>query len=336
MKRWWFLGVTGTLMLLLVILLIVHRKGYERGFNLLQSRQVALENPATIESLKRMRRLGANTVALVPFLHQADNGSEQVSLWPFTKYQSLERVIGWAHELGMRVILKPQILVGGGGWAGTVRPSNWATWFRSYGERILAFADLAQRRGVEELVVGTELVQAAEEPEWEALIAEVRRHYSGRLSYVAHGVAGLEHFAYWSLLDSAGVSLYPALGTDDSVPALRARIRNTLERLSDQIERLPVPLWIAEIGIASRRLAHQRPWAWQDLGPEEQAVDLELQKKVLALWLDELVRAGLDRKVLLWAWYNDPEAGGSGDNGFTIQNKPAEEVVQCYWEEECG
>jgi hypothetical protein len=232
----------------------------------------------------------------------------------------------------MRVVLKPQFLVPGS-WAGEIAPADWDRWFDNYGVHLEQLARLADEEKVEMLVIGTELERAARQPQWLVLIERLRRVYSGRLSYVSQGVEGLQSFAFWDRLDLAGVSLFPALGSDRE--EVEQRIRDTSHELRQLARALPVPLWVAEVGIASRNQATLRPWAWQHLTAEEQGVDLQIQAWVLEQWLQALAGEWLDG-VLIWAWSSDPAAGGAQDNDFTPQNKPAQRVLDCYWSGRCG
>ncbi len=301
------------------------------GANLLQSDAVSLQQEATRESLGRLRELGANTVALVPFLQQSSPVSEHMEPAADLSPQGLRQAIRWAKALQMRVVLKPQMLVQGS-WAGAIAPADWDVWFANYGDHLEELARLAAQEEVEMLVIGTELKQSVRQPQWRGLIQRLRAVYPGRLSYAAHGIEGLRKVAFWEHVDMAGVTLYPILGED--VRDAEKQIRLSLQRLREAARGLPLPLWVAEVGIASRSRATRRPWAWQDLADDEQAVDLQVQAQVLDLWLETLSVNWLEG-VLVWAWYSDPAAGGSQDNGFTPQNKPAEQVLACRWSGSC-
>ncbi len=231
----------------------------------------------------------------------------------------------------MRVVLKPQILVDGS-WAGEIAPSDWYTWFANYAVHLEELAQLARQEEVEMLVIGTELKQSVHQSHWLGLIQRLRSIFPGRLSYAAHGIEGLREFPFWEHLDLAGVTLYPILGENPG--EAERHIRATRERLHESARGLPVPLWVAEVGIASRSRATRRPWAWQDLAEDEREVDLSVQAEVLDLWFEALSANWLEG-ALLWAWYSDPAAGGAQDNGFSPQNKPAEQVLACRWSGRC-
>ena len=318
------------LALLPVVVGCVNRAKIE-GVNLLQSEAVALEAEGTRESLANLRRLGANTVALVSFLRQLPDDTNTLEPAGEISQEGLRKAIRWARELGLRVLLKPQVLVDEG-WTGDLSPDNWRLWFESYGDHLEALARLAQEEGVEVLIIGTELRQSACQPYWPVLIRRLRAVYSGRLSYAAHGIEGMRAFAFWGQLDLAAITLYPVLG--ENAAEAEQSIAETMKRLKRHAAKLPIPLLVAEVGIASRSQVTRRPWAWRDLSQEESAVDLMLQRQLLELWLQALSADWL-QGVLVWSWSSNPDAGGADDIGFTPQNKPAEKVLACHWRGVC-
>ena len=60
-----------------------------------------------------------------------------------------------------------------------------------------------------------------------------------------------------------------------------------------------------------------------------------LQAEVLGEWLRALDRPAV-HGVLVWRWLSDPNAGGPKDTDFTVQGKPAEDVLRCVWSGACA
>lgn len=58
--------------------------------------------------------------------------------------------------------------------------------------------------------------------------------------------------------------------------------------------------------------------------------DPALQAAVIDAWLDVAQRMGIET-ALVWRWFSDPDGGGATDTDFTVQNKPAEAVLQRRW-----
>jgi hypothetical protein len=79
--------------------------------------------------------------------------------------------------------------------------------------------------------------------------------------------------------------------------------------------------------------AAAKPWE----SAEERAAtpDPALQAAVIADWLTALDRPAVSG-ILIWNWFTDPDSGGPTDTDFTVQGKPAEEVLRCAWMRECA
>lgn len=319
----------------LALLLSGCSTGRIQGVNLLQSRTVSFEDPATGQSFRKLRELGANTVAVVVFLEQDTPNSTQIRQSPAVSDAQLRAAIRSARKRRLHVFVKPQFLIPDS-WAGEIafeQEADWRRWFAAYREHLLHYARLAHEAGANGFVIGTELRRTDRRPEWNELIAALREVFPGRLSYAAHELDGLAEFAHWKLLDLAGVTLYPSLGDSSEPSALRPHIHATAQRLRELSTRLDTPVWIAEIGLQSRAGAQAQPWEWRDVDQQATAAP-RLQADVIDLWLQELA-GDWNQGVLLWAWSNDPRAGGPQDRDYLLQNKPAEHVLHCHWASRC-
>jgi len=306
-----------------------------RGVNLLQTSDVALDSPLLALSLKRLVATGATTVALVPFMRQNSPAAEEVVPSDAVTDEQLIAGIRQVKKAGLRVILKPQILVENG-WAGEIKPrheAGWKNWFESYAGRLLHYAEIAEREGAEIFVVGTELKQTDRRQEWMKLIADVRRVYRGKLTYAAHNPDGVAGYAFWNQLDMIGVTLYPPLGEDVVREEMLSKIVDAVDLLEKQQRKINKEVLVAEVGVPSVAGGQAAPWQIPLRGVES---DVNMQAMVLELWLRELQRRNWVRGVLVWDWFSDPYAGGRKDTDFTVQNKPAQFVVKCEWTGECA
>jgi len=304
-----------------------------RGANCLQVAAAPLNSQAAAESLARLREVGADTVAFIPFLYQETAASLEVSRSDAVTDEELLAAIDAAHRLGFAVVVKPQVLVGNG-WAGTIDPGDeegWRQWFAAYSQALLHYARLAEQQGAEWLVIGTEINRAAEQPQWAQLIAEIRGCYRGRLTYAAHNIEGVHGFAYWHLLDCVGVSYYPSLGGSAALPDLRRAVEGAVDRLAALSREMDRPLWLLEFGIPSAQGAHREPWRWRQLDEAGDGVDVGLQARVIDLWLENIAQPWL-YGALIWCWYSNPRAGGDADPHHTVQNKPAEALLRLHWQ----
>lgn len=300
------------------------------GFNLIQDRQAPLGSVQAFASMRRMRRTGANTVALVPFLWQRSANAPDIARGNDMNDEQLAQGIRAAHALGLEVIIKPQVWVPGT-WAGAVRMENeadWETWFVRYEKMLLDLAGVAAREHAEGFVIGTELDQAAANPAWIALIAHVRSVFHGKVSYVAHNVDGAEQVPFWARLDAIGVTLYPSLVADDRRDEWARVTKQTFARLRALSLRANRPVFVAEIGIRSAVGAAVKPWE----SAEERSANIDeaLQSAVLRTWLDALKSPPV-QTVLVWRWISVPDSGGHRDTDFTVQGKLSESMLSSLW-----
>ncbi|HSA96671.1 MAG TPA: hypothetical protein VLJ16_11500, partial [Acidobacteriota bacterium] len=132
---------------------------------------------------------------------------------------SLERIIGHAHALGLKVMLKPHVDLADdpahyrGEIGPNFTPADWAAWFASYRPFILHYAALAEATGCELYCVGCELgTTAVHETEWRQIVAAVRSVYSGPLTYADNLVeSSPDAVRWWDAVDLIGEDAYPTL-----------------------------------------------------------------------------------------------------------------------------
>ncbi len=308
----------------------LHNQAMMRGFNALQHEKVGWDKPAARRSFKHMVELGSNAVVLIPFLEQDSPASMIVRRSDAVTMSQLQAAIAYAHEYGLKIILKPQILVTES-WAGEIdhdQPQQWKAWFDNYSRHLLEYARFASAQRVDALVIGTELTRAADRVDWSGLIKQVRAVYAGQVTYAAHNVDGVQGFRYWHELDAVSLTLYPSLGLSGEREEMQRHVDATVQQLKLAVEDIDRPLWVLEVGMPSARGASSKPWAWKGL--KYAKVDLLLQKNALKIWLNALDKPWVDA-VFIWAWYSDDSIGGSQNTDYTPQHKPAESVIRRYW-----
>jgi len=305
------------------------------GFNVVAVPGHPFGSASARRSLTAARRLGANAVAIIPFLWQASPSSTAIDRGSDMPDAALRTAIRETHALGLRTVIKPHVWIPER-WAGTVAPASedgWRDWFTGYRAALDRIVRIAAEEKADALVVGTELSKTVARPEWRDVIAGVRAAFAGFVFYVAHDVAEAEAVPFWDRLDAIGVSLYPPLGADGDGVGRRAAMRAAVERLDALAQQYGKPVIVAEVGLRSAAGAAAKPWESAEERPAE--ADSRLQARVLADWLAVLGRPSI-RGVLVWRWFTDPGAGGAADTDFTVQNKPAEGVLLCAWTNGCG
>jgi hypothetical protein len=305
------------------------------GFNVIAVPGHPFASRSAGQALIAAKRLGATTVAIIPFLWQATPSSPDIQRGNDMPDDALRRAIRQARGQGFSVIVKPQVWVPQS-WAGAIEPASepdWDIWFSHYRSELERIGRIASAEGADALAIGTELAKTTRRPEWIALIAAIRVVFPRTLFYVAHNADEAEAVPFWPLLDAIGVSLYPSLGADRDRSGRLAVMRAVADRLDALADHVGKPIVVGEIGLRSAKGAAAKPWE----SAEERAatVDMQLQADVLAEWLAVLDRPAV-HGVLIWRWFTDPAAGGPDDTDFTVQGKLAEAALRCAWTGICA
>lgn len=305
------------------------------GFNVIAVPGHPFGSASAKRALMQAKQLGANTIAVIPFLWQPSPSSSAIGRGSDMSDPELRTAIREIRAAGFAVVLKPHVWVPES-WAGSVEPgsaNDWNAWFANYRAALLRIARVAAEENADALAVGTELRQTSHRPEWIELIAAARAAFPRMLFYIAHNVEEAESIPFWKELDVVGVSLYPPLGADRDRAARLSLMHAAADRIDALAARVNKPVVVGEIGLRSAAGAAAKPWE----SAEERAAlaDPRLQAEVLADWLSVLNRPTI-RGVLIWRWLTDPDAGGPADTDFTVQGKPATDVLLCAWTINCG
>lgn len=297
--------------------------------------------PAAIESLRRARSSGANLVSLrVParqpdvhtpslvFGHEPAGGETD---------RAIERAITDAHLLGLRVLLKPHVMLGklsNDDWRGTINfddPADLDAWWIDYRRFILHVAEFASAHEVEFLAVGVELRTLARNypDRWRELIAAVRAVYSGHLTYAANWFHEFAEVSFWDALDSIGVQFFfPVETTSTDVDAIVSGLTPPTRDLAELSYFLSRPVLLTEVGYRSTANALAEPWRWPDANETpDQRRQAAAYCAVLTIFDEQPWCAGL----IWWNWLTDPEPEAKFDVDFTPQGKEAEAVIREWW-----
>ncbi len=295
-------------------------------------------------SLEELRRLGVNWVSLTPFGYQGSLADDHVRMGNTWKGGETDAAVAAdvarAHELGMKVMLKPHIWIRGGAWCGHIRPDGgsargWKRWFASYRQLVLHYASFAQRTGVDVLVVGTELQTAAlgvPVADWRRLMAVVRARYQGQLTYAANWDVA-DRIPFWDQLDFVSVQSYEPLSAAASpTPAeLAAGARKAADRFERLHAQTGKTVVLTEVGFRSARGAVAEPNSWPDHDKRDHdaAYDPDLQAAAYDAMLTELARRPWFGGTFWWKWFTWPGTGEEGKLGFAP--KPAAKAVLKRW-----
>jgi hypothetical protein len=277
--------------------------------------------------LAEIRALGANAVSIhVPWVIPDVRSTTMAPRPDMTPQDaSLRRAIRLAHATGMDVFVLPLIYVDAmeeGEWRGTLAPADWSAWFAAYRAFLMHYAVLSEEEHVAILAVGSELCSTESRGgEWGRLIEEVRRVYSGALTYSANW----DHrgdLPFAGRLDYLGTNAYFELSDDPDAPveALVSAWNEIVPEVLGWASRAGKPLILTEVGYPSRRGSARDPWDSTSREPPDPAAQGRAYRAFVEAWTGH---PGL-RGVYFYLWWGE---GGAGDAGYTPRGKPAEKVL---------
>jgi hypothetical protein len=283
--------------------------------------------PASDAALQRMAAEGSDHVAIFTqwFLPDRTASALAPDLMRTPSDASILHAMTTARELGLKVTLKPQVGIHGGGWIGAARPADAADFWRRYSAMMLHYAELAQRGGASMLVVGTEMAtMSGDQERWRALIAAVRAQFDGLLTYAAN-YDEYQRVPFWDALDFIGIDAYFPLAepADPSPAADRIAAawskRGYLDSIARFSARFGKRVVFTELGYRAIRSAAVRPNVWQTQGPTDTAA----QANAYAAFYAAVARQPWLEGVYWWAVNPD----GSPPQDYDPSGKPAEKVV---------
>lgn len=286
--------------------------------------------------LGQLAGTGTTWVAISPVWFQENARATAIERWEgrTPTDASLRHAIRKAHDLGMKVMLRPLVDSKDGAWRATFFPEDWGRWFDSYRRFITHYARLARQEKVEAFVVGGEFNSSDvfRDGDWRAVIDAVRREFGGPLTYAADW-RQYRNIRFWDKLDYIGIDAYFPL-TDKPDPTL-ADLEAGWRRHSADIDGWRSrnfkgkKVVFTEIGYLSRRGAAQDPLRYDptapiDLGAQRDAYEATYRTVYQEPWL-----AGL-----FWFWWDNPTVadwpGGRKNGGYTPRGKPAEDVLRSW------
>ena len=292
------------------------------GANLKEMPSAPYGSDGCARLMEELAGIGLSEVAPVFFLWQPDPAAPLPQ--PGGSDPSrLGQAVRQARRAGLAPWPKAHLWIPGH-WAGAARPPDPEPWLSGLSRLLLPHAEAAERNGAAGFVIGTELVGLEGSESWREVAWAVRRVFSGKLSYAAHGVEGLGRFRAWDALDEVLVSAWPPLGDDPSPAGMAPRVAAELRAV-----RTVAPpgrsVSLAEVGMRSKHGAQAEPWRSPEetQGPPDEA----LQARAIAVWDGEARKAGMAR-AWWWCVYSDPEAGGVRDTDFTPQGKLGWRVLE--------
>ncbi|MEX0822060.1 MAG: hypothetical protein WD021_07930 [Rhodothermales bacterium] len=299
-------------------------------------------------ALHAIHELGATHLALVSFGFQEAADSPSIRFSPDARWFSesadgARALAERAGELGMGIIVKPQIWIRGGAWTADIgfdSDADWISWENDYRSYIIHAARLAAEIGADILIVGTELSNSVQQRPtfWRRLIEDVRQVYDGKLTYGANWHDDYLEVPFWDALDMVGVQAYFPLA---SIPApdlstILAGWDNHLSDVRALAARHQRPILFTELGYRSVPYAADEPWRWASRD-ERVEPDYRLQADLYRGFFETFWHRPWFDGAIIWKFYPEGDRRGRGrEVDFTPQGKPAEEVLRTWFTATAG
>lgn len=284
---------------------------------------------ASRDEIARLKRVGFDTVALIPFAGQRGFAASDLRRFdqsPASETDlSLLLAAARIRKEGMRVMFKPHVWVMREGDPTRIEASDWPAWFSSYRSYIIHQALLARAAGAAWFSVGTELSRSEHRPEWRDLIDTVRAIFPGGLTYAANFDA-VERTPFFDRLDAIGVDAYFPLAPDAA--ASDQELRRGAERIVDRLEQLAKrhgrPVLLTELGYSTASAPWIEPWRER----RGAAVDAADQARAFEAMLGAVAKSRAIAGFIIWKYESDPAHQDPG--GFHPKGKAAERVISRY------
>ncbi|NTV23212.1 MAG: hypothetical protein HGA85_02440 [Nanoarchaeota archaeon] len=287
------------------------------------------------DNLVRIKESGANWVSLLQLFYQTFNDSSEVFAHKdYTpSFESLKNIVQDAHDIGLNVMLKADVNIlpnnrKTGEWSGTILPEDPINWWRTYTNLILEMAEFSKKYEVEMLEIGLELsnMEVRYEKEWRQLIKEVRKKYSGLVTYQSNYDVFF-NVPWAGDLDVFGIAAYFEL-TDHYGPTVSELVEGWKEPVNIMkkwVEKNPgVPFEFTEIGYASQPGAGKNPWAWSP--SYDSKLDLEEQRNCFEALKTVVAKNDFITGVHMFA--SVPQEPDPTDMRYIIYGKPAQQVME--------
>jgi hypothetical protein len=305
--------------------------------------------PNSVESLKRLQKTGTNMVVLVFNWYMPNQFSPEINYEAekTPPYNEVLYAVNWSHRLGMKVMLMPQIDCLDNTWRGFIQPKPLDDWFGNYTNFITTYAKMAQENKAEMMSVGTEFASLSGKnnlERWKVVIENVRAIFKGEITYAANWDE-YRTVSFWPLLDYIGINAHFPLSTEE-IPSVESIVNGwkvnsyrswkkedttqptIFARVKEFSEKMNKPVFFTGVGFRSIVFAAAKPFEWvkPGIGYNGQA-QANCYAGVIEAFKNESWFKGLN----WWLWWPDPKSGGEGDNDYTPQNKPAEQVLIKYY-----
>lgn len=316
-------------------------KGFTYGYD---AKRGDLRSEGSIKSQELLYETGVNWICL-PVVCQQETAHSTKIEFDFERTVSdrdIMATVERAHKNNIKICLKPMVNCKDGVWRAYINFADsdfqgkdpyWDKWFKSYGDYMKYYAQLAEETGCEMLCIGCEMCGTErKEAHWRKLIAEIRQIYSGKLIYnTNHGHE--DDVKWFDAVDYVGTSAYFPVAdkggaASESMQERWTAIRDEMYKVHQKWNK---PVVFIEIGCRSAYGCAAMPWDFmhKDL-PHDEEEQAAFYDSCLSAFANQPWFGG----VFWWDWSTfiyDTKEDAEKDNGFNIHLKKAEEVLKQWY-----
>lgn len=297
-----------------------------------------------VESLKKMKTLGANSFSMTPFTYMRDpNNPIEFKFWEFAEGESIESMINLmqaSRDLNLTAMLKPHIYLGESNWPGTIEmksEKDWKLFFAYYTKWIMHYAMFAEIYHVPLFVIGNEFSKASvgNEHAWIELSNKIRKIYSGKIIYAPNWGDEFEKLTFWDHFDYIGLSEYYPISDKDSPTdqELLNGAEAVLKKIKPVHEKFNKPVIFTESGFR----ASKAPWktALENEGRDQ--VNLINQARCYEALFTAIQDEDWLAGIYWWKWPTYLEykgfTFGEGFDLYSPNNEGTEKVIKKWYQQ---
>ena len=295
-----------------------------------------------VESLMKMKTLGANSFSMTPFTYMRDpNKPVKLKYWEFAEGESIESMINLmnaARDLNLTAMLKPHIYLGENNWPGVIEmksEKDWKLFFYYYEKWIMHYAIFAEMYHVPLFVIGNEFSKASinHEQEWIELSKKIRKIYSGKIVYAPNWGDEFEKLTFWNHFDNIGLSEYYPISEKDNPTdeELLKGAEDVVNRIEQVHQKFNKPVIFTEAGFR----ASTAPWktALEKEGRDE--IHLQNQVRCYKALFTAIENEDWLKGIYWWKWPSYLEykgfTFGEGYDLYSPNNDGTEKVIKEWY-----
>ncbi len=277
--------------------------------------------------------MNANWIAVVPYAYYYEgeihyNMDDQ---WKGERAEGIRKTVQFAHEEGMKVMLKPHVWIKDGSYTGRFDPGSEEDWVlleESFRKYIRKLKNIAIEEEVELFCLGSEWGKFAKQRQgfWLDLIDDINHTYSGKVTYAANW-DDYRDFPFWNELDYIGIDSYFPLSDlkNPSLGKLMKGWKTIMKELKPFAKEQNKKIFFPEFGFRSTEKSTIKPWDFDaDAVFSEEVQNNAYKTYFESIWKQEWFAGGF-----IWEWFADHDSSGWKDNlGYSPQRKLAEETIR--------